>query len=447
MPEVHESKRWDKSDMDSMHKRVLGLQTLLELSRSLVSVQEARRLDGLVLLTVMGLLSVSRAILLTCQAGEDRFRLYSRGIPKDLFPEDEPFLRPSGVFARRIKAARGITEVRGDGLPARETELVEKLTGQKITQAAGIRAQGELRGIILLGTRMDAKEIQSFDEEMLLSILDLAGIVIHNVQLYEGLKHANTSLADSNQRLQELDTLKNEFLSNVGHELRTPLTCILGFAQCLSYSEVDEDMRQDFSNNIMRQSQKLSNLIDQILDLSEISQKHLQFEKQKGNLNDLILEVVETMQIEIEEKEIRLEMALEPKMEESWFDPMKTRRVLLNLLDNAIKFTDNAGVVRLTSGCAEDRVTFSVEDSGIGIAEDKIGAIFDSFRQIDGSGTRTHGGSGIGLSLAKQIVEGQDGSIQVASEVGKGSQFTVALPRDRQETEDTRPGDPQLISS
>lgn len=447
MPEVHESKRWDKSDRDSMHKRVLGLQTLLELSRSLVSVQEARRLDGLVLLTVMGLLSVSRAILLTCQAGEDRFRLYARGIPNDLFPEEESFLRPSGVFARRIKAARGITEVRSDGLPARETELVEKLSGQKITQVAAIRAQGELRGILLLGQRMDAKDIQEFDEEMLMSILDLAGIVIHNVQLYEGLKQANTSLADSNQRLQELDTLKNEFLSNVGHELRTPLTCILGFAQCLSYSNVNEEMRQDFSNNIMRQSQKLSNLINQILDLSEISQKHLQFEKQKGNLNDLILEVVETMQIEIEEKEIRLEMALEPGMQESWFDPMKTRRVLLNLLDNAIKFTDNAGMIRLTSSCSDSEIVCTVEDSGIGIPKDQIDTIFEEFRQGDGSGTRTHGGSGIGLSLAKHIVEAQDGSIQVASEVGKGSQFTVALPRDRQETEDPSQGDPQLLSS
>ncbi len=418
----------DAGDATSLRKRILGLETLLELSRSLVSVQEARRLDGLILLTVMGLLSVSRAILLAKEVNEDGFRIYARGI-REKDAKEHMDLRPSGVFARRLKASTGLSGIRGDGLPERESSTIQFLKDQKFTHATPIRAKGRLVGILLLGARIDSKDMNAFDEEMLASILDLSGLVMDNVQLYEDLRQANETLEDSNVRLQELDSMKNEFLANVGHELRTPLTCVIGFAQCLAYPDVTEDMRQEFADNIVRQSEKLSDLIDQMLDLTDLMNKSSTALPEKANLNDLIHEVTEGFQRDFKEKEVYLDLRLSPSMTETMFDAPRTSRVLRNLLDNAIKFSEKKGRVEISTTISEDGVTFSVRDHGIGIAKSEIDHIFESFRQVDGSETRTHGGAGIGLSLAKRIVEMQSGTISVASEPGKGSVFTVTLPK------------------
>ncbi len=367
----------------TLRKRILGLETLLELSRSLVSVREVERLDGLVLLTVMGLLSVSRAVLLTRDRENDSFHVFCRGI-RDADVAGRLTLAPSGVFARRLKAAGGIASLRQEGLPKRESEVIAFLEQNRIHYAAPIRAKGELKGIALLGNRIDSKEITPFDAEMLQSILDLAGIVIDNVQLYEDLRNVNVTLADSNRRLKELDSLKNEFLSNVGHELRTPLTCITGFAQCLSYPDLPPDQLREFSQNIIQQSDKLSDLIDQILDLSEISDHPLTLKPEKGNLNDLIQEVTEQFRHDIEEKDLRFHMELNPVLPEIRFDVARTRRVLRNLLDNAIKFSKRRGRVVVSSAVEEEGVSISVTDDGIGIPVEDQESIFETFRQVDG---------------------------------------------------------------
>ncbi len=429
MSEFAQSPSIENHDSRSLQKRILGLETLLELSRSLVSVQDGERLDGLVLLTVMGLLSVSRAILLTREPNGDEFHIYCRGVREDEILEGVN-ISPSGVFSRRLKATAGIATLREEGLPARESEVVTYLRDQKITHAAPIKAKGELKGIVLLGNRIDGQEITSFDAEMLQSILDLAGIVIDNVQLYENVRSVNVTLAESNQRLKEMDALKNEFFSNVGHELRTPLTCITGFAQCLSYPDLTKPQLQEFTSNIAHQSEKLSNLIDQILDLTELTDKSMSINATVGNLNDLIEEVAAQFELDLKAKEVVLDMELNPELPESLFDPERTRRVLRNLIDNAIKFSKPNGRVVVSSDLKDENIAFSVTDNGIGIPEKDRESIFESFRQVDGSETRSYGGAGIGLSLAKEIVEHQNGAICVASEEGEGSVFTVTLPVD-----------------
>lgn len=427
MPAFEPGSSLGKHDSRSLQKRILGLETLLELSRSLVSVQDGQRLDGLVLLTVMGLLSVSRAVLMTREQNGDEFHVYCRGVREDEVQE-QLTLSPSGVFARRLKASAGIATLREEGLPAREAEVISYLRKRKINHAAPIKAKGELKGIVLLGSRIDGQEITSFDAEMLQSILDLAGIVIDNVQLYEDVRSVNVTLAESNQRLKEMDALKNEFFSNVGHELRTPLTCITGFAQCLSYPDLSNEQRQEFTDNITHQSEKLSNLVDQILDLSEITDKSMSINATKGNLNELIQEVATQFERDLKEKELVLDMELNPELPESHFDPDRTRRVLRNLLDNAIKFSRRNGRVVVATEFEGENIAFSVTDNGIGIPEKDQKNIFESFRQVDGSETRSYGGTGIGLSLAKEIVEHQHGAICVASQEGEGSVFTVTLP-------------------
>ena len=415
-----------------LRKQILGLETLLELTRSLMVIQERNRLDGFLLLTVMGMLSVSRAILLTVVNGEDRFRVYTRGVKEEEI-HDRLGLKPSGVFARRMRVAEGLTELGAGGLPGRDGPDLELLRGSGIRYAVPIRVKEKLRGVLLLGERVHAAELSSFESQMLRSILDIAATVMDNTDLVNEMRDTTRAMEAQNERLLELDKLKTQFLSNVGHELRTPLTCMAGFAECLRYPDVEEERRIEFAGNILRQSEKLTNLINQILDLSEITHETMKIEPEGGDLNKIVKEVTDSLRSTIDARGVIIDFDLTPSLPKTRFDPEKTKRVIQNLLDNAIKFSHEEGKVRITSRVDEEGIALSVRDEGVGIPREALPTIFDSFRQVDGSETRVHGGAGIGLSLVKEIMESQSGTVSVSSDPGRGSVFTIHLPRDQDE--------------
>lgn len=410
-----------------LRKRILGLETLLELTRSLMVVQDRSRLESFLLLTVMGLLSISRAVLLTREGADDRFRVTARGL-KEEEVRTSLDLRPSGLFARRMRVVRDPVELGADGLPEREVGAVEFLREHRIRYAVPIRVKEKLNGILLLGDRIRSVSLSEYETEMLRSILDIAGIVMDNADLYEEMRRANRAMEEQNERLREMDEMKTQFLSNVGHELRTPITCIVGFAECLRYPQVDEEKRLEFADSILRQSGRLKNLIDQVLDLSEFTHRQIRMHTEEGNLNELVEEVAKSLRVDMEEKNLSLDLELSAGLPPARFDRDRTKRAIRNLLDNAIKFSHPNGKVRVESRAAGEEVEITVKDEGVGIPDRAIGTIFDPFRQVDGSETRRHGGAGIGLSLVKEIVEGQSGSVTVASAEGEGSTFTIRLP-------------------
>jgi len=365
---------------------------------------------------------------------EDRFNLYARGIREDEI-RGTIDIRPSGVFARRLRVARGRVELKADGLPDRELDQIEILRRIRMRHAAPIHVKGKLNGILFLGDRVNSAEMTPFEEEMLQSILDLAAIVMDNADLYDEMRLTNLSMEEQNERLKEMDKLKTEFLSTVGHELRTPITCVVGFAECLRYPDVAEEQRVEFADTIIEQSQRLTNLIDQVLDLSALSSKALTMRPEETDLNKIVEEVTTALRTEIDGKKLSLDLDLEPSLPMAQLDQDRTRRAIRNLLDNAIKFSHPSGQVRVASRLEGDAISLTVEDQGVGIAEAKIETIFDPFRQGDSSDTRAHGGTGIGLSLVKKIVESQGGSISVRSKVGEGSVFTLRLLTDSKKSE------------
>jgi signal transduction histidine kinase len=415
-------------DPTALRKHILGLETLLDLTRSLLVIRDRRTVDSFLLLTVMGVLSIPRAILLTRDGNEDRFRVHVRGL-REAEVRESLGLRPSGVFARRMRVARGLAEIRPEGLPEREVRDVELLRRSGILHAVPIRVKDHLNGVLLLGGRVHASALTPFEDRMLRTILDIAGIVMDNTQLFDGLRQANRTMEEQNERLKDLDKLKTQFLSNVGHELRTPITCVIGFAECLRYPDIEEAKRVEFAESIVEQGQRLKDLIDQILDLSEITEQSLRVTPQEANLNEIVAEVTEAFREQIRAKNLTVDLALAPGLPSSYFDPQRTKRVVQNLLDNAIKFSHANGTVRIASEPEEDSVALHVTDQGVGIPSESLATIFDSFRQVDGSVTRAHGGAGIGLALVKEIMESQNGSVSVDSKPGAGSVFTIRLPR------------------
>jgi signal transduction histidine kinase len=229
--------------------------------------------------------------------------------------------------------------------------------------------------------------------------------------------------------LEQASAHKSRFLANMSHELRTPLNAILGFTELLIdgiYGGLDARARQ-VVERVQANGSHLLALINDVLDLSKIEAGELVLTIAPFDLGDVVRDVVAVIEPLARAKNLALSAEVEPGMPAATGDQRRVRQVLLNLVGNAVKFTDR-GFVRISVGMARGLQHIAVADSGPGIDSSDQVRIFREFHQVDSSETRTRGGSGLGLSISKRIVDLHGGTISVASEIGRGAIFTVALP-------------------
>ena len=229
---------------------------------------------------------------------------------------------------------------------------------------------------------------------------------------------------------EETNRIKSEFLANMSHELRTPLNAIIGFAE-LMHSEKTEPISttiKEYLGDILSSGRHLLQLINEILDLSKIDAGKMEFFPELINLNDLLLEVSESLGALIKAKKLKLEIKTDPLLKYVVIDPNKFRQVLYNYLSNAIKFSDHGKIGISTHVLPGGYFRIDVKDSGIGIPEDKINQLFVAFQQLDISVAKKYQGTGLGLALTRSIVEAQGGQVGVRSVPGKGSTFYAILP-------------------
>jgi len=237
---------------------------------------------------------------------------------------------------------------------------------------------------------------------------------------------------DQARRLAEqANRAKTQFLAVTSHELRTPMNGILGAAELLIGTPLSS-VQQRYVHIAHQSATALLALIDDVLDLSRIDAGKLSLNITSVDLRALLGEAVELVRITARDKPITLSCGVSARLPRKVFaDPMRLRQLLVNLLHNAVKFTDR-GTVRLEVILRSNvegvmRVRFSVHDTGIGIAQDKLETIFDAFSQVDSSTTRRHGGSGLGLAIVKELANLMGGAVHVASRVGQGSHFWIDL--------------------
>lgn len=252
-----------------------------------------------------------------------------------------------------------------------------------------------------------------------------AAMAIQNALLFAEVKDKNAALERANQ-------LKSQFLANVTHELRTPLHSIISYGGLLLEGFVDGELTSEQDEHIqfmVRRAEDLSQLVDDMLDLSKIEADRIEVKLEALALEPCLNEVVNQLKPLANNKGLHLQIEMAPDLPNALADSHRVRQVLINLVSNAIKFTEQGGVtIQCIHLIEHNMLRIAVEDSGIGISPAAMEYIFEAFRQADGSTTRRFGGTGLGLTIAKKLIELQGGEITVESVLGQSATFAFTLP-------------------
>jgi signal transduction histidine kinase/ActR/RegA family two-component response regulator len=288
--------------------------------------------------------------------------------------------------------------------------------------AVPLKVRGQVIGALDFYEAEQVRDWSTEDIAMVETVANQVALAIENARAYEELQKR----AD---QLKEIDRLKTQFLANMSHELRTPLNSIIGFSRVILKGidgPITEQQRVDLTS-IYNNGQHLLGMINDILDISKIEAGRMELLFEPVDIQQIISGVMSTVIALVKDRPIELKQEVAPDLPTIRADSMRVRQVILNLLSNATKFTEEGHII-LRAWADNEQITISVKDTGIGIALEHQALIFEEFRQVDGSSTRRTGGTGLGLAISRHFVEMHGGCIWVESEPGVGSTFTFTLP-------------------
>ena len=227
---------------------------------------------------------------------------------------------------------------------------------------------------------------------------------------------------------EKLDNMRKEFVADVSHELKTPITSIMGYADTLLDSEVDEEYQKKFLSRISSEAERMSKLVADLLILSKYDTAKIKIEKTEFDLGELVKYIFDGQMIEMQKKNLTGECYITADVPPVYADRNGIERVIINVLSNAIKYTDDGGSITVYVGFVYNDAYIKIKDTGRGIPEKDIQKIFDRFYRVDKDRARGTGGTGLGLSIAKEILDQNDSKIDVKSELGKGTDFIIRIP-------------------
>jgi signal transduction histidine kinase len=297
--------------------------------------------------------------------------------------------------------------------------------------------EGNPIGVFTL-TRATVRPFSQREIQLVSTFADQAAIAIENVRLFDEIQDKSRQLADASQH-------KSQFLANMSHELRTPLNAIIGVSEMLR--EDAEAAKQDIEplDRVLGAGRHLLALINDILDLSKIEAGRMELHLETFSLVPVIKDVAKTIEPMATKNDNRLVIDCPASLGTIHADQTRFRQSLLNLASNANKFTEK-GTITIAAQPqrpdGRDWIMIAVTDTGIGMTEEQIGRLFHEFSQADASTTRKYGGTGLGLAISKRFCQMMGGDITVKSEVGRGSTFTIRLPRIVEAAKEAVPANP-----
>jgi PAS domain S-box-containing protein len=437
--ECYRPRRWLSEEIELVE--TLAAQVGIAIENARLYHETRRQLGELAILHTAAIAtaesaSLTEALRKVAQSVYDAFSDVSVAVLLTQPEADELVVRAGAGLAiteaerLRIKIGQGITGwVAQTGQPA----LVPDVTGDPRYLPFDPEVRSELCVPLRSGARVigvlnvESRQLDAFSERDLQLLTTLAHnltIIVDNIRLLEEVRAAN-------DRLQELDRLKTQFLANISHELRTPLNAIIGFSDLIGdgvAGPLTPDQRA-YAGNINASGRHLLALINDILDLSKIQAGRMTLDRQAVSVADLIAEAHTFIEPLIHRKQQTLVIDAPGDLPPVNVDPLRIKQVLINLLNNACKFTPDHGTVTVRARADGDRLTVTVSDTGRGIPPDQQTAIFEEFRQVETAEDK-HEGSGLGLAIARRLIELHGGQIWVDSAglSGQGSTFAFSLP-------------------
>jgi signal transduction histidine kinase len=320
---------------------------------------------------------------------------------------------PHSLVARAARSGQGVisnnVKAEADFLP--NPLLPDTLSEMALPLIVGDKIIGVLD--------IQADRIERFTEDDLLVHTTLSSQIAVAVQNAQAV-----------QQMRQVDRLKSQFLANMSHELRTPLNSIIGYSEIMmdgDDGELSDEALEDIKT-IHNSGKHLLAIINEILDLAKIEAGQIMLDLQTLDMKTIISEVTQSAQVLVRHKPVTLSMIEESPITPIEGDIVRVRQILNNLVSNASKFTEQGSIVIAYGMATPKRLYVEVRDTGIGMSAADMEVIFQQFRQVDGSSTRRAGGTGLGLTITRHLVELHGGTIEVKSNVGEGSTFRVMLP-------------------
>lgn len=306
-----------------------------------------------------------------------------------------------------------------------EAQLNRAIAIQKVYQSEG---KTERLGQILINENMVSRV--DLDHAITEQIIQLRTALQNaNASLEERVKARTAELETALDKLADFNRMKANIVANISHELRTPMTHIKGYLELL-VTGVLGPLTEDQTHGLQvmqKSSARLEKLIEDLLLFSEADKAEVALNLQPIDMHRLGQTLVNRSQVKAEEKHIQLDLISDPSLPKAVIDEEKISWVIGQLLDNAIKFTPKNGKVELRFSLDTGKIKVTVKDSGIGIPVERIDEVFEPFHQLDGSSTRRYGGTGLGLTLVRKIIEAHGSSIRVRSAINQGSEFEFSL--------------------
>ena len=353
------------------------------------------------------------------QAGES-YALYTiSGVPREAFakfpmPRNTQVFEPTFKGTGVVRSADITTDPRYGHNPPHRGMPQGHLPVRSYLAVPVKGRDGDVIGGLFFG-HSQAERFTEHHERLAVGVASWASVALENARMYMAVQDANR--------------LKDDFLASLSHELRTPLSAILGYARLLRSGMLGPDKLQKAVDTIERNATSLTQIVEDVLDVSRIVSGKIRLSVQPVDLPDIVRGAIDAVTPAADAKGIRIETVLDPRAAPISGDPERLQQVLWNLLSNAIKFTNRGGKVQVRLERIDSHVEVDVSDTGIGIAPEFLPHVFERFRQADSGTTRERGGLGIGLSIARQLTELHGGTIEAFSGgLGNGATFRLKIP-------------------
>jgi PAS domain S-box-containing protein len=416
---------------EAVQKRGREFESLLQIGRGIVERLELSELLPLVTRSVNRLMGTHLCALLM-RDGEELHLVAHEGLESEVVRSFDRLRVGDSLSGWVAQHGRplAVPDLKKDPR-AKFADLTERY-GYRSYLCVPLRRGAECIGTLEVVTR-ESRRFRQEEQELMAAFADQAAVAIENARLFAEARSHLAKTEEANERLEELDRLRRQYLRNVSHEFRTPLTVIKGYAEYLMESGVPDDQSlRDVMRILVESSDRVIDLVDTLIEVTRIEQGTPQetLHLQRVDVRDLTLTCLEPLRSVAGKKGISIDLELPEGDLTVTGDSGLLLQMVRKLVDNAVKYSRGGTRVVIRARGDGDVLALEVEDSGIGIPPEHLPRIFEKFYTIDGGLTRRVGGTGVGLYLVREIVRLHNGTVEVQSRLGEGSLFSVRLPRD-----------------